>query len=409
MVADILDYLHTRPVLTMTEKVKTQTQKTKSKREVIQKIETRTHERSFRVVPERLAPRDTVTFLNIRDDYFVIVPPDADILYSEARRAFIQFIIDPLVLSNSKEIAPMRDLVRSALDEQRKSNPALSPDAFLAITRSLVAAIDIRQAEFQQVQIATAQARAKIAGLKTDDEKRAVAAELEKFKQTMSDESALRLYEDYAKGSVLSFYFAEQLKGMEDSGFDIAASLREIIASFDASKEPDRTSTTADARRRAQAARDDRKQHPETRTVAVENPVTSRLLAIQPVIDAKDYQKAAADLKQLAAQYPDDVRIYYSLGRVASLTAETITEPDDQAKKLLEAKAAYTNVIAKRTDATDRALLSLTYVALGRIYEFMDDSAYALKLYDEAVKLTDVPGGAFKAALAAKQRLGKTP
>jgi hypothetical protein len=409
MVGDILDYLHTRPILTIAEKVKTETQRSKTKREVIQKVETRTHERRFNIVPERLAPSDTVTFLNIRDDYFVIVPPDADILFSEARRAFIQFIIDPLILSNSKEVAPMRDFVRSAIEEQRKARPGLSPDPFLAISRSLVAAIDVRQAEYQQVAIATSQARARIASLKTDDEKRSVSAELEKFKQSLSDDSALRLYADYEKGSVLSFYFAEQLKGIEDSGFDIGASLREMIASFDAAREPARIAATADARRRALAAREDRKKHPETRTVAVvENPVTTRLLAIQKSIDEKNLAKAAADLKLLSQQHPDDVRVYYNLGRVASLSAEAVTDPDEQAKKLHEAKNAYSMVVAKKTDATDRALLSLTFVALGRIYEFMDDPAYALKLYDEAVKLTDVPGGAFQAALAAKQRLLKS-
>jgi hypothetical protein len=349
-----------------------------------------------------------VTFLNIRDDYYLVVPPGADILFSDARRAFIQFIIDPLVLSNSKEIAPMRDFVRSALDERRKSNPGVSADPFLAISRSLVAAIDIRQSEFQQIKLATSQARAKIAGLKTDDEKRAVAAELEKFKLELADDSALRLYEDYEKGSVLSFYFTDQLKGIEDSGFDIAASLREMIASFDASKEPARVAATADARRRALAARASHKNSPETRTLPVENPVTTRLLVVQKTIEEKAYSKAAADLKLLAEQYPDDVRIYYNQGRVASLVAEKLTDPQEQARKLLEAKTAYSTVVAKKTDATDRALLSLTFVALGRIYEFMDEPAYALRLYDEAVKLTDIPGGAFQAALAAKQRLLKS-
>ncbi len=35
----------------------------------------------------------------------------------------------------------------------------------------------------------------------------------------------------------MAFYFADQLKGTEDSGFDIASSLREMIATLDASKE----------------------------------------------------------------------------------------------------------------------------------------------------------------------------
>jgi tetratricopeptide (TPR) repeat protein len=156
------------------------------------------------------------------------------------------------------------------------------------------------------------------------------------------------------------------------------------------------------------AEREARKKNPETRAVAIENPVTTRLLAIQKTIDEKDFSKAAAELDLLAEQHPDDVRIFYSLGRVASLAAESIADPDAQAKKLLEAKTAYSKVISKRTDDTDKALLSLTFVALGRIYEFLDDPAYALRLYEEAVKLTNVPGGAFQAALAAKQRLLKS-
>ncbi len=407
MVSELLDYLHTRPVLTITEKVKTQTQKGKSKREVIQKIETRTHERNFYLVPERLAARGTITFLNVRDDYSVVVPPDADLLFSEARRAFIQFIIDPLVLNNAKEIGPMRDWVKQLLDERRKTSPSLSPDVFLAISRSLVAAIDVRQAEYEQVRIATSQAREKIARVKADYEKRAVSAELERFKQTVADESTLRLYEDHENGSVLSFYFADQLKGVEDSGFDIAASLREMIASFDATKESGRIATTADARRRAIAAREDRKKHPETRPVTVENPVTTRLLAIQKTIDQKDLAKAAADLKQLNAEFPSEPRVHYSIGRVASLRAESMDDPEMQAKTLLEAKTAYTNVISTATAETDKALLSLAFVALGRIYEFENQNDYAIKLYDKALELQDIPGGAFRDALAAKQRLLK--
>ncbi|MBP9665484.1 MAG: hypothetical protein KBD94_12775 [Pyrinomonadaceae bacterium] len=407
MVGEILDYLHSRPILVVSEKIKTQTQKGKSKRSVIEKVETRTHERNFYLVPERLAARDTITFLNIRDDYFVIVPPDADVLFSEARRAFIQFVIDPLVVGNSKEIAPMRDWVKSLLEERRKTMPSLSPDVFLAISRSLVSAIDIRQAEFEQVRIATAQAREKIGRMKTDDEKRAVSADLEQFKQTMADDSALRLFEDYEKGSVLSFYFAEQLKGMEDSGFDIAASLREMIASFDPAKESGRVAATAEARRRAQAARDERKKHPEERVVTVENPVTARLLTIQHSIDAKDYSKAADDLKRLGSEFPREPRVYYSIGRVASLRAESINDPEAQARTLLEAKAAYSNVIGTAKPDTDKALLSLAYVALGRIYEFENQNDYAIKLYERAIELSDVPGGAFRDALAAKQRLLK--
>ena len=213
------------------------------------------------------------------------------------------------------------------------------------------------------------------------------------------------MYEDYQRGSVLSFYFAEQLKGVEDSGFDIASSLREMVATFDPAKETTRLADTADARKRAVAAREERIKHPDNRTAGSDNPVTVRLLEIKKTIDAKDYPKANTDLKQLLTQYPSEPRIYYNIGRVAGLTAVGIEDSDAQAQKLLEAKVAYGNVI--RTGTTDKVLLSLTYVALAHVYEFFNDNAYALKLYDEAIKLDDVTGGGFKEAIAAKQRLLK--
>ncbi len=407
MVSELLGYLHTRPRLTFTERVTTQTQKGKGKGSSLQKVEIRQHERRFFLVPEKLAAKDNVIFLNIRDDYFVILPPDTDLSFSEVRRAFLQFVIDPLVLSNSKELSLVRDWVKPLLDERRKTDPTITPDVYLAVTRSLVAAADVRQSEYVRFRIATEQARQKITGLETVEEKKAFAAELEKYKQSLSDESALQLYEDYEKGSVLAFYFAEQLKGIEDSGFDIGSSLREMLASFDPLKETRRIAGTAEARKRALAARETRKTKPESNTFLAENPVTTRLLEIQKAIDIKDYARASNDLKQLLIQNPAEPRIYFNLGRVSGLEAVGIEDPELQTKKLVDAKTAYTNVLKNATVNTDRALLSLTYVALGRIYEFDNNNEYAVKLYDEAIKLHDVRGGGFKDAMDAKARLLK--
>jgi tetratricopeptide (TPR) repeat protein len=407
MVSELLDYLHKRPRTLFTERVTVETKKANSKSGLLRKTETREHERRFNLVPEKLAAKGDINFLNIRDDYNVIVPPDTDVSFSDVRRAFLQFVVDPIVLSNSKEISAIRDWVKPLLDERRKTDPGVSPDVFRTVSRSLVAAIDVRELEYVRLRIATEQARQKIGLLKTDAEKRAVSADLERFKQSLADEAALGLYEDYEKGAVLSFYFAEQLKGIEESGFDIAASLREMIAAFDPVKETDRVSASAEARKRGLTAREERKRHPETRTVAAENPVTTRLLEIQKSIDARDYSKANTDLKQLLAQNPSEPRIYYNIGRVASLSAVGVEDADTQAQKLLDAKVAYSNVLRTATPATDRALVSLTYVALARIYEFLNDNAYAMKLYDKAIELDDVAGGGFRDAIAAKQRLLK--
>ena len=336
MVKELLDYLHTRPRLTVTERTVVETKKDKSK-ETLRKTETRQVERRFFVVPEKLVAKGDVNFLNIRDDYYVIVQPDTDLSFSDARRAFLRFVIDPLVLANSNEIATMRSWAKPLLDEARKTNPSISADVFLAINRSLVAAVDVRQNEFAQLRIATDQSREMIDRQTTKEGKEKVSADLKRFTEALSDEATLRLYEDYEKGAVLAFYFAEQLKGIEDSGFDIAGSLREMIATFDPAKETNRLTTTNESRKRAVAARELRKKNPETRTIALENPVTTRLLEIQKTIEAKDLVKANADLKKLLVEYPSEPRIYYNIGRVASLTLESINDETAQAQNLLEA------------------------------------------------------------------------
>lgn len=409
MVSELLDYMHTRPEVIYAEKVTVETQKTKSKSTVLQKIETREHERRFVVVPEMLAPAGSVVFLNIKDDYYVIVPPDKDVSYSEVRRAFLQFVVDPLVLKHAKEIAALTPSIKPLLEDRRKSGSNVSPDVYLAVSRSLIAAIDAREIEYAKLTAATRQARERILKVKTDAEKRQVSADLEKAKQQFADDAVLQLSDAYEHGAVLAFYFVDQLKGTEDSGFDLASSMKEIVATIDASKESKRLEENAEARKRAIAMREERKKRPIANEIAAENPVTSGLLEIEKTIEAKDYRKAAADLKQLLIANPSEPRIYYNIGRVASLSAEGMTDPEEQAKALLDAKVAYTNVINSATAVTDKALLSLTYVALARIYEFYNDPKYAIRLYEMAIKMDNVSGGAYFAAMAAKQRLLKTP
>lgn len=417
MASEILSYLNTRPRTTVVERIRTETKKPKGKT-TLRNVETRERERTFTIVPEMLAPLDTVNFVNVKDEYFVIVPAelpaDRDLRFSEARRGFLQFVVDPLIYANSKDIETIRPLVKKLLDDRRKIDPSVSPDVYLTISRSLVAAIDAKEAEHSRVKALTAQARERIDTLKTDPEKRAVVQELEKTKAALADETALRLSEDYEKGALLSFFFAEQLNGFADSGFDIASSIRDMILAFDGTKEADRLGQFAEARKRAEGARKiaeavrtARKNNPEATSIIVENPVTNRLLEIQKLIEAKEYARANAELKLLRDKAPGDPRIYYSLGRVASLSAEGITDAEQQKAKLLEAKSSYEAVLKTSTEKTDKALLSLTYVALAKIYEFYDEKAYAEAIYDKAIQLGPVTGGAHKEAIAAKARLVK--
>lgn len=406
MVNDLLGYLHTRPQVFFAEKTRTETQKSNSKT-TLKKTEIRERERRFFIVPEMLAPVGNVIYLNVKDDYFVIVPPDSDLTFSEARRGFLQYVIDPIVLNSSKDIAVIRDSVKAILEERRKADPKISPDVYLTISRSLVAAIDAKQIESLRKNIAFQQSRERIDRAKTLEEKTAISKELQKYQTELADETALQLSEDYERGAVLVFYFAEQLKGVEDSGFDIASSMREMILSFDPAKETGRYASFADARSRALAVREERKRKPASTVIAV-NPVTERLVDIQKMIGEKNYKQAEADLKSLLEKNPSEPRIYYNLGRVSGLSAQELTDPEQQKAKLLQSKTAYENVVAiAQKQRIDPALLSLSYVALAKIYEFYENNSYAMSIYDAAIKVGNVAGGAYNEAIAAKQRLLK--
>lgn len=419
MVSELLDYLHTRPQLVYIDRIKTESKDAKGKN-TLTKSEVRERERRFYIVPEMLAPKGTINFVNAGDSYHAIVPPKTDLSQSEVRRAYLQFVIDPLVLNNAKDVATMREGIKALLDEQRKQNADISPDVFLAVTRSLVAAADARQIEYEKTQIATAQARREIDQKKTVDEKRAVSAKLEEFKKSLADDTALQLSEAYEKGAVLSFYFADQLKGLEDSGFDIAGSLRDIILSLDTTKETNRLAQFADARKRGFAAREQRRKNSGNQTIEtfVQNPVTKRLLEIDALTKAKNYAESEKQLNLLLASNPSEPRVHYALGRVASLSAEVINDEEARKQRLLQAKAAYEKVITTAFEEnkkpenfavkdTNNALISLSYVALARIHEYYGESEYAIKIYEAAIKIGNVPDGAYKEAVAARERLMK--
>lgn len=411
MVGELLEYLHTKPQLSYAERIKTTLPTAGNKKKTLEKVEIREHERRFFIVPELLASKGTINFRNVGDDYNAIVPPGTDLTVSEVRRAFLQFVIDPLVANNAKDISTVRPSIKSLLDERRKENADLSPDIFLTVSRSLVAAIEAKQIEFEKTRIATEQARIKIDQMKTVDEKRAVSAELEQFKKSLADETALQLSEAYERGAVLAFYFAEQLKGLEYSGFDIASSLREMVLSLDATKETNRLAQAADARRRALSARAERRKNPGSTEIIIESPVTKRLFDIDKIVQAKNYADAETQLKQLLEQNPSESRIYYTLGRVASLSAEGKSEAETK-RGLLQAKANYEKVISSvfaKTNRTnsDLALVSLSYVAIARIHEFYGETEYAVKIYEAAIKVGDVADGAYKQAVAAREKLLK--
>jgi hypothetical protein len=408
MVRSLLTYLHTRPLTTSSERVEVKSPSNKSK----QKTYTfREKERRFFILPDLLAPRGAINFRIIGDDYYTVVPEGTDPTSSELRRAYLQYVIDALVLRFNKDIAARRDQVKQLLTEREKAGSQVSPDVFLSVSRSLVTAADARYEEMRRLEVLSRDTRARFFAAKTEADKATIAKSAEAEMKAIQDETVARLAEEYEKGAVLSFYFADQLKGIESAGFDLANFFPDMIASFDPARESKRPAEYKDAVQRALAAREARTAARRAQSEAdidansKEAALVRDLATIEDILRNKDYNDAESRLREMLKDYPREPRIFFALGQTASLAASDATDESVQAERLNRALGHYRMAVAASSPDTDKAIMSRAYEAMGRINLFLENNAEAVKQFDEAIKLGDVRGGAYREALEGKKKL----
>jgi tetratricopeptide (TPR) repeat protein len=416
MVRAVLSYLHTRPILVSSERVRVKSPDKKKSNTTV--YSTRQHERRFYIVPDLMAAPGTVNFRVIADDYYAIVPEGTDPTSSELRRGYLQFVIDPLVLKFNKEVAANREPVKLLIDARTKEGGTVSPDVFVVVARSMVAAADARFEESMRLAAVTDFQRRRLDQAKDDATRKAIAREAEASRATIADEVIARLAEDYERGAVLDFFFAGQLRDFQESGFDVASFFGEMITGFDPVREAKRLTEVKAARDRALAAR---KAHPryslwlidpsaDTREVP-DTPRTSALVKnlteIEKLLQTRNYETAETRLKSLLQEYPGDARLFFSLGQTASLWARDTTDDELQTQRLNRALANYGFAVQAASPETDRALLSRAHEAMGRILAFLDQKGEALKEFEAAIRIGEVTGGAYRDALEGKRKLAQ--
>jgi hypothetical protein len=415
MVRSVLAYLHTRPVTSTIERIPIRSPGTSGdkKKDAPQAYSTKERERRFFIVPDLLAVPGTINFRVIADDYYVIVPFDTNPSSSELRRAYVQYVIDPIILRYNRDIAARRVQIKTLLDEQAAATKnESSPDVFLAVARSLVAATEVRMDETARLNTISREARRKIDATTDKTAREAIANELKAQTAALADESSAQLAEAYERGAVLAFYFAEQLKGIETSGFDITNFFTDMIISFDATREGRRLAENAEARKRAiearrlraaqRAAGADEAESPEA---ARRNALIKSLSAVDDLLRVKNYAEAETRLRTLMQEYQGEPRIFFALGQAASLSAEDATDEEVQGERLQRALTHYSNAIRAADTDADKALVQRAYAAMGRILEFFDSPQEALKAFEAAIKLGPVEGGAYQESLQGKARL----
>jgi hypothetical protein len=191
-----------------------------------------------------------------------------------------------------------------------------------------------------------------------------------------------------------------------------------MIASFDPAREAKRPAEYAEARQRANAAREARLASRKATNEAAlnssaNNPREAALVrdlsVIEDTLRAKDYNDAEARLRELLKEYPGEPRIFFALGQTASLAAMDATDEPVQAERLRRALGHYRMAVAAASPEEDKAILSRAHESMGRINAFLENPAEAAKEFDEAIKLGDVRGGAYREALEGKKKLGGNP
>lgn len=414
MLRAVLSYLHTRPIMVSKERVLVKSPTVREKKNAPKTYNTREHERHFFIVTDLLAAPGAINFRVIGDEYYVVLPEGTDPSSSELRRGYLQYIIDPLVLRFNREIAARRDQIKLIIAEREKAGAAVSPDVFLAVSRSLVAAADARYEEARRLESLNREAHAKLAIAKDEASRQAITKELQAGTTAVADETVARLADDYERGAILAFFFADQLKGIESSGFDVASFFADMIASFDPAREGRRLTETAEARQRALAARQARLA---ARRAEMDTPIYSeagaakaallvkKLGEIEQTLRQKDYVNAERRLKDLLKDYSREPRIFFALAQTASLAAADATDEDVQTDRLNRALGNYRLALEASSPETDRALISRAHEAMGRIHAFLENTSEAAREFDEAIRIGDVPGGAFKDAVEGKKKL----
>jgi hypothetical protein len=414
MVRSILSYLHTRPITTTNERVRIKSPEKKKTSTVTYSI--RVHDRRFYIVPDLLAASGTINFRVIADDYYAIVPEGTDPTSSEIRRGYLQFVLDPLVLKFNKEISAQRNQIKLLIDARSKEGATVSPDVFVVISRSLVAAADARYEESNRLAAVTNIQRARLQQAKDEATRQTVARQSEARRAAIADETIARLAEEYENGAVLDFFFADRLRDFQGSGFDIANFFAEMIAGIDPEREGKRLTEVNTVRGRALAAR---KAHPryslwlidpegearEAVNASTNSALVKSLSEVEKLLQTRNYETAETRLKTLVLEYPREPRLFFTMAQTASLWARDTTDDELQAQRLNRALGNYRLAVAAAAPDTDKVLLSRAHEAMGRILAFLDNKDEAMKEFEAAIKIGEVTGGAYRDALEGKRKL----
>ena len=416
MARGVLAYLNTRPETSVTERVTATdpTAEARKKKQERRVTVLRERERRFRVVPDLLAAPGAINFRAVGDDYFVILPAETDPRLGEARRAYVQFIVDPLVARFSREVAARRPEIKQLLDaEQARRGRSFGPDVFLVVARSLVAAADARMDEVLRLRALQLETSRRLQAAADQAAKDAALKESREQQAAVQDATTAELAEAYERGAVLSFHFAEQLRGVEGAGFDVSNFIPDMVAAFTVERELRRPAEYAAVVARV---RESRLRASEARAAAPGEPAPAdarraallkSLTDVNELLRMRNFDEAGSRLAALKGEYRDEPLVYFTMGQAASLSAQEALDEAVQAERLNAALGHFRQVVLFATAETDPTVVLRSRLSSGRILAHLERRDEALREFDAVISASRPTDRLHQEAQAEKKKLGQ--
>ena len=389
-VANVIQYLHTEPILELPPSYIPLAQGG-SRATIEGGLKAMNRIRKFVVMPNLMNASTSVNVRVVRDTYYVLIGATVD-PHAAVRRAFLRFTIDPLIDRAIKEVAAIRSDLRK-LSDSRGDKLALEykeGNAYFLIADSFARAVDARLDGLES-----------LVGRKFDDERA--------FQKALADEHERALYElsfPYERGAVLVYHFYDQMRQAENAGIDVKQFLNSLLQNIRFDVETTRLTDYAQRLERYKATREMAAKTAPNLSSAISNAdegVIKQLDEADRLIRSEQYNEARTILKTVLQQKSNNARAYFGLAEIGSKVAAKM-KPEEQSKRDEELYATiqyYKDAADNASPETEKWLIQRSYVAAAKILDFLGHEGDAVAAYDMAVKLGDVPNGAYQVALKA--------
>lgn len=389
----VLTYLHTEPVLELPPLyVPRRTEKPK-KGVPVERIVIPNRIRQFVILPDLLNATGAANLRIVRDTYYLLLGPTIEPNVEAMRRAFISFVIDPLTERQVREVAAIRGDLRKLMETrgERLDQEYAQRSAYFLLTDSLVRATD---------------ARMDVVGL---------AAR----RPSSEDEALYDLSLGYDRGAVLVYHFYEQIKAFEPVGVNIRDYFATLLKNIDFTREGARLTEYATRLERVKKLRTEATLAPAPKPTIgnADEKLVSQIVDADRLMKARSYESARLLLETALRENPNNARVLFGLAEVASKQATSLEDADRVEEALFAAVEYYRQAVKNASPETEQWLAQRSYVAAGRIMDFIAEnnpalaerlSADAVAAYQAALRIGKVEGGAFdEAERALRERATK--